>query len=275
MAQTCAREGKRIGDERDTEAIDESYHFQGIGNQIVSSFMKLRVPGSIDGKVVSFSPSVTPGDILPSVGNDHLIPWCCSIHLCPDECRLEIPSRGIDAKLLVTTSNHILVNLADFAGMEELDFDVWTSKRGRDSKETDTEEGTEETITDREEVTAKRTWRGVPRKPRVPRKKPLPAFIQLSRALQSELRKLQRAVARGSSASGWAKVSRAADKALALLLLDKGPRSMEISEVCTCQDTENEYEMETVLCGVDKTQQCDPAEETEQMAQRRFPSSQV
>ena len=27
MAQTCAREGKRIGDERDTEAIDESYHF--------------------------------------------------------------------------------------------------------------------------------------------------------------------------------------------------------------------------------------------------------
>ena len=37
MAQTCAREGKRVGDERDTEAIDESYHFRGIGNQIVSS----------------------------------------------------------------------------------------------------------------------------------------------------------------------------------------------------------------------------------------------
>ena len=35
MAQTCAREGKRVGDERDTEAIDESYHFRGIGNQIV------------------------------------------------------------------------------------------------------------------------------------------------------------------------------------------------------------------------------------------------
>ena len=32
MAQTCAREGKRVGDERDTEAIDESYHFGGIGN---------------------------------------------------------------------------------------------------------------------------------------------------------------------------------------------------------------------------------------------------
>ena len=87
MAQTCAREGKRVGDKRDTEAIDESYHFRGIGNQIVSSFMKLRVPGSIDGKEVSFSPSVTPGDIPPLVGNDHLIPWGCSIHLYPDECR--------------------------------------------------------------------------------------------------------------------------------------------------------------------------------------------
>ena len=76
MAQTCAREGKRVGDERDTEAIDESYHFRGFGNQIDSSLMKLRVPGSIDGKEVSFAPSVTPGDILPLVGNDHLIPWC-------------------------------------------------------------------------------------------------------------------------------------------------------------------------------------------------------
>ena len=122
------------------------------------------------------------------VGSDHLIPCGCSIHVYPDECRLEIPSRGIDAKLLVTTSNHILVNLADFAGMEELAYDVWTSKRGRQCGETDTEsevtEGTEETITDPEEVPAKRTRRGVPRKPRVPRKRPPPAYIQLSLALQ-------------------------------------------------------------------------------------------
>ena len=250
MAQTCAREGKRVGDKRDTEAIDESYHFRGIGNQIVSSFMKLRVPGSIDGKEVSFSPSVTPGDIPPLVGNDHLIPWGCSIHLYPDECRLEIPSRGIDAKLHVTSSNHILVNLADFECMNEPDYDVWTSKRGRDSEETGTEsdmtEGTEETITDPEEVPAKRSRRGAPRKPRVPRKKPPPAYIQLSPALQSELRKLQHAAARGSSASAaeWARVSRAADKALALLLPDKGPRSMEISTVYNCQDIGFECEPE-------------------------------
>ena len=128
------------------------------------------------------------------MGNEHLIPWGCSIHLYRDECRLEIPSRGIDAKLLVTTSNHIFVNLADYAGMEEHDHDVWTSKRGRDSEETGTErdmtEGTEETITDPEEAPAKRTRRGVPRKPRVPRKRLPPACIQLSPALQSELRKV-------------------------------------------------------------------------------------
>ena len=47
---TCTREGKRVGDERDTEAIDESYHIRGIGNQIVVSFMKLRVLRSIDEK---------------------------------------------------------------------------------------------------------------------------------------------------------------------------------------------------------------------------------
>ena len=127
-------------------------------------------------------------------------------------------SVGIVAKLLVTTSNRILVNLADFAGMEEHDYDVWTSKRGRESEETCTEseltEGTEETITDPEEAPAKRTRRGVPRKPRVPGKRPPPAYIQLSPALQSELRKLQHAAARGSSASAaeWARVSRAADK---------------------------------------------------------------
>ena len=123
---------------------------------------------------MSFAPSVTPGDIPPLVGNDHLIPWCCSIHLYPYECRLEIPALGIDAKLHVTTSNHILVNLADFEGVDEPGYDVWISKRGRNSEETGSEsdmtEGTEDTITDPEEIPAKRSRRGVPRKPRVPRK---------------------------------------------------------------------------------------------------------
>ena len=276
MAQTCAREGKRVGEERDAEAIDESYRFRGIGNLIVSSFMKLLVPGSIDGTEVGFSPSVTPGDIPPLVGNDHLIPWGCSIHLYPDECRLEIPSRGLDAKLLVTSSNHILVNFADFAGMDEPDYDVWTSKRGSDSEETGAEsemtEGTEETLTDPEEVPAKRSRRGAPRKPRVARKKPPPAYIQLSPALQSELRKLRHAAARGSSGSAaeWARVSRAADKAHALLLPDRGPRSMEISTVCACQDTENECGTETRQCVVDNTHKCNRVVETEEWLSEDF-----
>ena len=67
----------------------------------------------------------------------------------------------------MTTSNHILVNFADFEGMGEPDCDAWTSKRGRDSEETGTEsdmtEGTEETVTDLEEVPTKRSRRGVPR----------------------------------------------------------------------------------------------------------------
>ena len=115
MAQTCAREGKRVGDRRDTEAIDES------------SFPRNRKSDCQFIHETSCS-WVDPGGIPPLVGNDHLMPWCCSIPLYPDECRLEIPSRGIDAKLLVSSSNHILVNLADFECMNEPDYDVWTSK---------------------------------------------------------------------------------------------------------------------------------------------------
>ena len=76
--------------------------------------------------------------------------------------------------------------------------------------------------------------------------------------MQSEFRKLQHAAARGSSASAaeWARVSRAADKVLALLLLDKGPRSMEISTVYTCQDIESECGTETEQCVADNTHKC-------------------
>ena len=48
--------------------------------------------------------------------------------LYPDECRLEIPSRGIDAKFLVTTTNHILVSLADLK--------AWTTCGPRNEVET-------------------------------------------------------------------------------------------------------------------------------------------
>ena len=141
--------------------------------------------------------------------------------------------------------------------------DVKVKRQRTESEMTD---GTEVTITDLEEALAKRTRRGVPRKPKNPRKKAPPAYILLSLALQSELRKLEHVAARGSSASAaeWARVSRAADKALALLLPDKGPRTMQISTVymsqegiCDDHDTESEYETETD----DETQQCDETEQ--------------
>ena len=59
-------------------------------------------------------------------------------------------------------------------------------------------------------------------------------------------------------------------KTLALLIPDKGPRSMEISTVYTWQDTEYECETETEQCGVDETHQCDHAEETEQWLSEDF-----
>ena len=57
---------------------------------------------------------------------------------------------------------------------------------------------------------------------------------------------MQHAAATGSPASAaeWARVSRAADKALALLLLDKGPRPTGISTVHNCQDIGFEFELE-------------------------------
>ena len=45
---------------------------------------------------------------------------------------------------------------------------------------------------------------------------------------------------------------------------------MEISTVCTCQDTEYECETETEQCGVDETHPCDHAEETEQWLSEDF-----
>ena len=101
---------------------------------------------------------------------------------------------GIDAKLHVTSSNHIRVNLADFECMNEPDCDVWTSKRGRDSEETGTEsdmtEGTEETITDPEEVLAKRSRRGAPRKPKVSEKETTSSIHSIESSVATRIEKI-------------------------------------------------------------------------------------
>ena len=55
------------------------------------------------------------------VGNDHLLPKGSSIHLYLGDCWLEIPSRGIKVKLMVTTSNHVSVNMAHFGDDLEIE----------------------------------------------------------------------------------------------------------------------------------------------------------
>ena len=150
---------------------------------------------------------------------------------------------------------------------------MWTSKRGRDVEETGTEsdmtEGTEETITDLEEVPAK-TFTERSSKKAESSKKETTSSIH---SVESDVAIRIEQIAACSCKRLIGISSYAADKALALLLPDKGPRSMEISTVYTCQDTENECETE--LCGVDKTHKCDRAEETEQWLIEDFSSSEV
>ena len=69
------------------------------------------------------APNITDDSTPPLVGNDHLLRWCSSVHLYPADCYLDIPSRGIKAKLMVTTSNQVLVNMADLVGDLEIERD--------------------------------------------------------------------------------------------------------------------------------------------------------
>ena len=60
-----------------------------------------------------FAPSIADGSTPPLIGNDHLFPWGSSIHVYPGDCWLEVLSKGIKATLMVSTSDHVLVNMAD------------------------------------------------------------------------------------------------------------------------------------------------------------------
>ena len=68
-----------------------------------------------------------------------------------------------------------------------------------------------------------------------------------------------------ASAAEWAKILRVADKVLALLLLDKGPRSMDISVVYTCQ-SESECGTEAEQCEADNPCKCNRVVEAKKSA---------
>ena len=170
------------------------------------------------------APSVNDGT-PPMVGNEHLLSWSSSIHQHPGDCWLEIPSRGSKAKMMVTTSNHLFVNMADFGDLE-IEGDVLAAKRSHEDDDTSGGEsdGTPPTWAstecDADIVPEKRRRRGAYHRPGPARKKKNPrAFTRRSLASQSKLQKLQQVATRGSGVSKteWVKVCKAADKAISLL----------------------------------------------------------
>ena len=51
--------------------------------------------------------SIADVSTSPLVGNNHFVTRDSSIHLYLGDCWLEIPSEGIKAKSMVTTSDHV------------------------------------------------------------------------------------------------------------------------------------------------------------------------
>ena len=95
-----------------------------------------------------------------------------------------------------------LVNMADFGDDLEIERDLLSAKRSHEDEDTscgksDGTSGTSaSTESDAEAVPKKQRRRGARHKPRPARTKNPPAFIQLSPASQSELRKLQHVATR-------------------------------------------------------------------------------
>ena len=52
LAQACEKRGRKAGDDRKVEAVEEKYHFRGIGEQVITSFIKLQVAGALGGQNV-------------------------------------------------------------------------------------------------------------------------------------------------------------------------------------------------------------------------------
>ena len=97
------------------DAVEEKYHFRGIGEQLIPPFVQLQVLGALGGQDAHYASRITDGITPPLVGNDRLLPCSSSMHVYLGDCWLKIPSKGIKAKLMVTTSNHVLVNMAFLA----------------------------------------------------------------------------------------------------------------------------------------------------------------
>ena len=157
---------------------------------MLASSVRLQVFGALGGQDVHHAPSNTDDSTPPQVGNDHLFPWDSSVHLYLLGCWLEFPSRGIKAQLMVTTSNHVLVIMADSGDDLEIEEHVLAAKWSHEDEDTHGGEsggtcGTLASIgSDAEVPHQKRRRRGAYHKPRRPRKNNPLAVPQQSLALQ-------------------------------------------------------------------------------------------
>ena len=137
LAQAFEKPGRKAGDERKVEVVDDKYHFcvesENSCSHRSSSCKRLELS---EDKMYMTLPRITDGCTPPLIGNDHLLPWGHRLNCILFDCWLEIPSRGIKAKLLVTTSNHVLVNMADFVDDLELEGDVLAAKRSHEDEDT-------------------------------------------------------------------------------------------------------------------------------------------
>ena len=219
---------------------ERSINFVESGNQVITSIIKLQVRGALGGQDVHHASGITDSSRAPLVGHDHVLPWGSSVHLYAGDCWLEIPSGGVKAQFMVTTSNRLLVNVAEFGDGPEVEGDVLAAKRSDEDEDTsgggtDGKSGASaSTGSDAESIPEKRRRRGAHYKPRPPRKNTPPAFIQLSAALQPELRKLQHVAAgvAGVSRAAWDEMCKAASKAISSV--QPGSRTAVVVATFTC-----------------------------------------
>ena len=61
FGQACENRGRKAGDDRKVEAVEEKHHFRVIGEQVITSFIKLQVPGALGGQDVHYAPSSSGG----------------------------------------------------------------------------------------------------------------------------------------------------------------------------------------------------------------------
>ena len=122
LAQACKKRGRVAGDDRKVEAC---------GRDIPVSWNRRTGDDVIHQVASAWSAQRTR--CITHTGS----PMSArSIRRYPGDCWLELSSRGTEAKMMVTTSDHVLMNMAGFGDDREIDGDVLFAKRSHDDDNT-------------------------------------------------------------------------------------------------------------------------------------------